>query len=113
MLRKHGYEVILASDGTEALALYVQRQAKVAAVLTDIAMPHIDGVALTRALMKLNPGIRVIASTGFGDNARMAELRSLGAAAFLSKPFTTDKLLQVVHEVLQPRGDDSSGDSMA
>jgi CheY-like chemotaxis protein len=113
MLRKHGYEVVLAGDGTEALALYVQRQAEISAVLTDVAMPHIDGVALTRALMRLNPKVRVIASTGFGDNARMAELRSLGAAAFLSKPFTTDKLLQVVHEVLHPCGAATAGDSMA
>jgi CheY-like chemotaxis protein len=62
-------------------------------VLTDVVMPYIDGVALTRALKKLNPEVKIIASTGQGESARTGELQSLGVDSFLSKPYTTEKLL--------------------
>jgi hypothetical protein len=100
ILRKHGYEALLASDGTDALATYAQRNGSIAAVLTDVVMPYIDGVALTRALKKLNPEVKIIASTGQGESARTGELQSLGVDSFLSKPYTTEKLLQAVHELL-------------
>jgi CheY-like chemotaxis protein len=100
ILRKHGYEALLASDGTDALATYAQRNGSIAAVLTDVVMPYIDGVALTRALKKLNPDVKIIASTGQGESARTGELQSLGVDSFLSKPYTTEKLLQAVHELL-------------
>lgn len=105
ILRKHGYEVLLACDGTDALATYAQRNGTVEAVLTDVVMPYIDGVALTRALKKLNPDVKIIASTGQGENARMGELHSLGVESFLSKPYTTEKLLRAIHELLAPDSD--------
>jgi PAS domain S-box-containing protein len=102
ILRRNGYEVLLAADGTEALASYAQRGRAIHAVLTDINMPYIDGVGLTRALKRMNPEVKVLASTGHADAERVTELRSLGIAGFLEKPFTAEMLLRTVHGILHP-----------
>jgi two-component system, cell cycle sensor histidine kinase and response regulator CckA len=101
VLKKHNYEVLLAADGTEALAAFAQSNREVSVVLTDVVMPHIDGVALTRALRKLNPKVRIVAATGHTQNHRAAELRSLDVQGFLHKPFTAETLLQVVHDAIK------------
>jgi CheY-like chemotaxis protein len=101
VLVRQGYEVIVAADGTEALAAFANHLDKVSLVVTDVVMPHIDGVALTRALRKLNPDLRVVAATGHTQNHRAAELRSLEVKGFLNKPFTAEMLLRVVNEALR------------
>jgi CheY-like chemotaxis protein len=70
-------------------------------VLTDLMMPNVDGLTLIRALRKMNPGIRVIASSGQGQDSRLSELRSLNPNAFLAKPFSREKLLGTLYQVLQ------------
>jgi PAS domain S-box-containing protein len=101
VLVRQGYEVIVAADGTEALAAFAKHLDKVSLVVTDVVMPHIDGVALTRALRKLNPDLRVVAATGHTQNHRAAELRSLEVKGFLNKPFTAEMLLKVVNKALR------------
>ena len=63
-LERFGYQVVLASDGAEALALYAQRRAEIAVVITDIMMPILDGVATIHALRRINPDVKVIAASG-------------------------------------------------
>jgi len=70
-------------------------------VLTDIMMPFVDGVALARALRKMNPGIRIIASTGQAEKSRQTELRSHGIDLFLNKPYTSKQLLQTITKRLR------------
>jgi signal transduction histidine kinase len=67
ILEDHGYRVLTAADATEALAIFAMRMNEIELVLTDLAMPFMDGVALIRTLQKMKPGVRVIASTGRGD----------------------------------------------
>ncbi len=100
VLRRHNYRVLLAADGTEGLALYAKRSAEISVVLTDVVMPFIDGVALTRALKRLDPNVKVIVSTGHAQHNRMAELKSLGVEGFLLKPFSAESLLQAVRSAL-------------
>ena len=52
VLEKHNYRVVSASDGAEAVALFAQQMEAIKVVLTDISMPHMDGVATVRALRK-------------------------------------------------------------
>ena len=63
-------------------------------------MPLIDGVALTRALKKMNSEVRIIASTGQADDSRRAELEQIGINGFLIKPYAADKLLTAIHATL-------------
>ncbi len=100
-LNKFGYTTATAVDGTDALAVYSQNPNEIAAVLTDLAMPYMDGAALIRALRKMNPGIRVIAMSGLISDEQSAELKSLGVNSFLSKPYTAESLLTVLAGLLK------------
>ena len=99
-LEKFGYEVLTATDGTDALATYAKQGDKIALVLTDIAMPFMDGTALIRALRKINPQAKIIAMSGLMNSEQTAELQSLNVNAFLSKPYTAESLLKLLAEIL-------------
>ncbi len=101
-LEMHGYRALTASDGTEAVALYAQHKDEIKLVLTDMMMPYMDGPATIRALQKLNPRVKIIASSGLTETARMAEASSNGGVSkFLTKPYTAEKLLETIAEVLK------------
>ena len=100
-LARFGYRTATASDGTEALAVYSQLRPDVAAVITDMAMPYMDGAALTRALKKMDPEIKVIAMSGLMSEDQKAELMGLSVSSFLSKPFAADALLNTVAAALK------------
>jgi two-component system, cell cycle sensor histidine kinase and response regulator CckA len=100
-LETFGYEVLTASDGTEALALYAKNIDKLQVVITDMMMPFMDGMATIRALQRLNPEVKVIAASGLTVNDRFTEAASLGVKTFLHKPYTAEKLLFTIAEVLK------------
>ncbi|MBU6401276.1 MAG: response regulator, partial [Verrucomicrobia bacterium] len=104
VLEHAGYAVQTAADGIEALEIFSHRRAWVKAVLTDVVMPNLDGVALVRVLRKMEPALRIIACSGadgsVDDSGKAAELKALGVQAFLSKPYPMERLLQTLHEVL-------------
>jgi two-component system cell cycle sensor histidine kinase/response regulator CckA len=100
-LETFNYRVLTASDGTEAVALYAQHREEVAAVLTDMMMPFMDGPATIRALQKMNPKVRIIAASGLGASDKAAEAASVGVHNFLPKPFTAEKLLKTLAELLR------------
>lgn len=102
-LAKFGYRTLTAVDGTDALAVYSQHAADIAAVLTDMAMPYMDGAALVRALKKIDPDIKVVAMSGLISEGTTAELASLKVNAFLSKPFSAETLLKTLAEVIGKR----------
>ncbi len=99
-LEAFNYRVLTASDGTEALAIYAQHGAEIKVVLTDMMMPYLDGPATIRALQKLNPNIKIIASSGLADNGKAVEAADLGIRHFLAKPYTADRLLKLLAEML-------------
>ena len=100
-LETFGYKVVTASDGTEALAIYADRKNDIAAVLTDMVMPFMDGPATIRALQRMNPKVRIIAASGLGTGQRAGEGVLEGVSYFLNKPYTAEKLLKTLAEVLR------------
>jgi PAS domain S-box-containing protein len=100
-LEAHGYAVMLAEEGTEALGLYAAHREKIALIITDIAMPVLDGHATIRALRKMNPDVKVIAASGVREPGEMEQL-SRGGIAVVSKPYSPENLLNAIHKVLHP-----------
>lgn len=94
-----GYQVVTAKDGFEALSMYDQRKHDLHAVITDLMMPNLDGVATIRELKARGAGIPIIAASGASGD-RAAEAIKAGAEVFLSKPFTATKLCRVLKDVL-------------
>lgn len=95
-LLRFGYRAVTAADGTEALAVYATRSDEIVLVLTDMAMPYMDGTALIRALRKMTPELKVLAMSGMISDGQTAELANLNVDALLSKPFTAETLLKTL-----------------
>ncbi len=99
-LEVFGYEVLTAEDGAQAIGVFSRRHADIALVLTDMAMPVIDGAALIAALNRMVPGIRIIATTGNPSAASMSKIARTGVTHILTKPYTAEQLLVTLSEVL-------------
>lgn len=99
ILQAHGYGVVTASVGTEAVALYAEHRGEIQAVLTDMMMPVMNGPAIIRALRGLNPDVRIIAMSGLASDGAGGGA-GLDVQALLPKPYTADKLLITLREVL-------------
>ena len=100
-LETFGYTVLTAGDGTEALALYADKKNEIAVVLTDMVMPFMDGPSTIRALQRMNPKVRIIAASGLGTGLHAGEGALEGVSVFLNKPYTAEKLLKTLAEVLR------------
>ena len=100
MLEKHGYRVLVARNGREAVRLYKQHHHQIQVVITDIMMPEMDGFDTIHALIEINPRVKVLAIRGFNSQERLINLVQAGAHAFLPKPFTTERLLMALQPLL-------------
>jgi signal transduction histidine kinase len=99
-LTGHGYRVLAAADGTEALALFAPRSLEIRLVVTDLDMPNLDGSALARIVRNLNPSTRILTVSGSAD-AEDPRRKAPLAGAFLAKPFSREVLLGTIHELLR------------
>jgi PAS domain S-box-containing protein len=100
ILEKRNYRVLIAHESSEALAIFAREKDSINAVLTDILMPYMDGIELIRSLKGMRPDVRVIASTGEGEEAHYRELQELGVVNFLTKPYDAEKLITSVRDIL-------------
>jgi len=99
-LRGAGHDVLEAPDGAEALSLLQGR--RVDLVITDIHMPKLNGIELTRAL-RAKPEfgkVPILLLTTESDPARKAEGRAAGATGWIVKPFNQEQLLAIVARLL-------------
>ena len=99
MLEKYNYQVLTASDGVDALAIYAQNTEKISVVLTDMAMPIMDGKTTIRALRKLNPDLKIIAASGL----TLEQSPEINANTFLNKPFKAETLLNTIANLLSDK----------
>ncbi len=100
VLERNGYKVLTAEDGPAALALFTRHDGGIAAVVTDLSMPKMDGEQLVRALHKIEPQLKVIISSARSDTNQADGNLGLPAENFLAKPFTAGTLLGKLDEVL-------------
>lgn len=103
-LERHGYTVLEAREGMEALELWQKHKGEIHLLLTDVVMPGMNGPELARQLLALRPGLRVLYMSGYTDSAHVHDSIFTTGAAYLQKPFSMDLLLRKVHEVLDVGG---------
>jgi CheY-like chemotaxis protein len=100
-LQNNGYRVQIATDGAEGVAAYAERRKRYSAVMIDLMMPFMDGIAAMRALRRIDPGVRLVAISGLVDQSRLAQLDEIGGVRFLAKPFTSEQLLETLQSMLR------------
>ncbi len=98
ILELHGYRVVTASHGAEALSLYQLRGQEIDLVLTDMTMPVMDGMALVRTLRRAGSTVPIVAVSGREGTA--AQFGDRDAVRFLPKPYTPDQLLTILRQAL-------------
>ncbi|MBK7999638.1 MAG: response regulator [Verrucomicrobia bacterium] len=101
-LKGAGHEVLEAADGVEALKTLQTRAVDM--VITDVNMPNMDGLTLTRSLRALPQFARtpIVLLTTESAPEKKAEGKAAGATGWIVKPFQQDQLLAVVAKVLGP-----------
>ena len=98
-LARHGYRVITAGDGAEAVALFARETTGIAMVITDMKMPRMDGNALAQVLQDLQPGLRLLAMSGQAVGPHAPHTDRFGDAV-IYKPFKIPALVREVRRVL-------------
>jgi PAS domain S-box-containing protein len=101
-LEKYGYSVLAANDGADAVAEYAQNKDKIKVILMDMMMPVMDGHASIRAIRKINPEVKIIAVSGLAEKDKLKNVTDY-TNAFLPKPYTAERLLKTIHEVLSAK----------
>lgn len=96
----HNYHVLTATHGGEAVTLYHEHQKEIKAVITDMMMPIMDGPATIQALQQIDPQVRIICVSGLSSKPSLGTAANLHVQAKLTKPYSSEKLLTTLREVL-------------
>ena len=106
VLRRHGYAVLEARHGVDALRVAEQHADEIQLLITDVVMPHMSGRELSERLLLVRPQMRTLFMSGYTDHALLPEDLTPGAE-FLQKPFTPQVLARRVRRILdaeRPQG---------
>ena len=104
-LERFGYRVVVAiRTAPPAVSLYALQRDTIAAVVTDMAMPIMDGPAMAIALRAINPSIKIIGSSGLGASGGSEIAANAGVTDFIAKPYSAETLLRTIAKVLEGGG---------
>ncbi len=101
ILSKEGYQVFEADDGEKAIAILQKED--IGVVVTDLKMPHVDGIELLKIAKTIAPDIEVILITGHGTVEVAVEVMKDGAFDFIQKPFNKVTVLKIVQKAFEKR----------
>jgi len=110
LLKQSGYTVEIAGDGEQGLQ--VAKEGRFDLILSDIMMPHMNGIEMIHALRKLPSysAVPILVLTTESENELVRRALEAGARTWMIKPFAPDMLLQTVEAALEaPRGDVAAG----
>ena len=101
ILELHGYKVLSASNGAEAVSVFsLARRGYIQLVLTDMNMPGMDGLAALEEIRKMDKDVRVIVGSGVVAEVNPVDRRALHIQGYLMKPYTSERMLTMIHELL-------------
>jgi PAS domain S-box-containing protein len=99
ILERHGYRVLLAEDGFQAVEMYRQDPDRIDLVILDLTMPHLSGRAACKLIREIDPAARVLLASGYpADHATQDEHE--GILGFIGKPYRPEELATTVRAAL-------------
>ncbi|HME60769.1 MAG TPA: PAS domain S-box protein, partial [Candidatus Binatia bacterium] len=107
-LSKRGYNVYLARDGEEALALFEAHKDIIDAILLDIGLPKLDGWDVIQRVKSARPAVSVIITSGYVDPEFKTKLLETGVKGFLDKPYTIEAVMKTLRRILEESGQDKT-----
>jgi two-component system, cell cycle sensor histidine kinase and response regulator CckA len=102
-LELHGYKVLEAENGAQALHIAVQHADSIQVLLTDIILPKLNGVELAREVSKMSPRVAILFMSGYTDHELIDYGSASSTAGFLQKPFALQALLTKLREMIAQR----------
>jgi CheY-like chemotaxis protein len=100
ILLRHGYVVLAAHDGAEALSMSERHEGKIDLLLSDVVMPKMSGPVLAKLLAGARPSMKVLFMSGYTDDATLRHGVRGAELAYQQKPITVETLTRKVREVL-------------
>jgi PAS domain S-box-containing protein len=100
ILKAMGYHVSLAKSGKEAIDVYREQNGEIDLILLDMVMPDMCGGEAFDCLKAINPGVKVLLSSGYSLDGQAAEILKRGCNGFIQKPFNMEQLSQKIRDVL-------------
>ncbi|WP_405283473.1 response regulator [Gaopeijia maritima] len=106
VLAVHGHEMVCARDGEEALEVYLTEGMYIDAVVTDLAMPRLNGLRLIEALREIDPTVLILAASGRNaDQLDLAE--NAGVSAVFYKPWDPARFLATLEQLLESEAEEA------
>lgn len=102
VLEKFGFRVVMADSGARALEIYRAHGAEIAAVLLDMSMPELDGLATFHRLRQHDSNAKVILTSGYEAEDALAQADTEGLAGFIQKPYLPEDLISQLQVLLDP-----------
>jgi PAS domain S-box-containing protein len=102
VLQRLNFNPLPATDGADGLMKAVEHRDTLTAVITDLHMPHMDGLAFVRALLRILPDIPVVVTSGRLEDMAREEFEALGVTRQLDKPFTEAQLATLLKSIFAP-----------
>jgi two-component system chemotaxis response regulator CheY len=98
-LEPNGFEITgHGENGKLGLELYQQNKPDI--ITLDVTMPVMDGLETAKALLQINPSVKIIMLSAMGDDDLIAAAKKIGVKSFLSKPFKAEELLNAINALL-------------
>jgi CheY-like chemotaxis protein len=103
MLETLGYSVLASGGGREAVEIYRRDHSGIDLVVLDLVMPDMGGRETYEQMRSINPGVRVLLSSGFSLDSLAKEMLTYGCDGFIQKPFFIQEFSQEVAKILSVR----------
>ncbi len=103
VLQGHGYRVLLAVNGEQAVDIYKKRSRDIALVILDMVMPGMGGEEAFLKMKKANPAIKALLSTGYSQDGQVSGIIGKGVKGFIQKPYEFIQLLAKVRQILETK----------
>jgi CheY-like chemotaxis protein len=103
LLEHLGFTVLVAASGEQAVELFRAHRCRIAAVVLDMVMPGLSGGETFDRLHEIDPGIRVLLSSGYSIDSQAREILARGCSDFIQKPYDLKELSRKLHAVIERR----------
>jgi len=100
ILEGHGYTTLMATSGEEALKVYEAHRNQIDLVVLDVSMPGMGGYKCLEGLLKINPKVKTIISSGYSATGKVKAALQTGASGFIGKPYMIAEMLHKIREIL-------------
>ena len=96
MVEGLGYRTFVASDGSEAVALFREHAAEISSVIMDLSMPEMDGLSAATEIRRIRPGVAMVLSSGYSEAEAARRMEGHDGARFIQKPYDLESLRQML-----------------